>query len=889
MTSRRHRLLGSVGGRSVRPRRVALMAVFLAVAVGPMSTVSPVQATGTVHTGTGSAALVAQATGADPFDAAEIAVDLTTGTTGTTATTAADAAPGDTPGVVSPQAVIDGRVTDGRVIDGKVIELPFDAEFVIVQWDGDPSATFALASRGPDGWSETIDLEFEVVDGPDVDANARRTEGPAVAVTAAGPVWTGWGTTAVSLAVVSGSPTDVRIEALRSRLDRPDDPSTWTTNDNAGPASSPASNPAAGPASSPASSVEPEAAGSLAPASVATAGVVTRAQWGAMPWASGNPGCGTAPFTASGVDLMVVHHTASNNTYSQADAISQVRAIQRYHVVTLQWCDVGYNFLVDRYGTIYEGRQGSMTAAVRGSHASGFNTSTMGIAMLGQYHPGALPTASTVPAVQLDAMVRIITALARQWNINPAAQTTYAGRNLPVVVGHRDVNATSCPGDYAYPLLANMRVNVATSANDPFGNLEQVGSPAPARVSVTGWAIDPDTTAPVEVHVYANGVFAAVGVASLSRPDVGAVYPASGPNHGFSFAFGVAPGRQQVCVYAINIPPGVANPLLGCQSIDVAPPTDPFGSFDSLTSPGPGQARVRGWAIDPDTVDPISVHIYANGAFAGSVTASRPRGDVGAAHPDFGPNHGFDTVVSVPGGRVQVCAFAINVGPPGVNTALGCRTAQLPSGNPFGNFEVLTASGPGQVRMRGWAIDPDTTAPVTLHVYANGTFLGATPAPGTRNDVGAVFPAYGPNHGFDTVMAVPGGRTQVCVFALNIGGGTANTLLGCRTVELATGNPFGSFDALTSPGPGQVRIRGWAIDPDTADPLTMHVYVNGSFAGTAAASRPRPDVAAVFPAYGPNHGFDATMSVVGPPAEVCVFALNAGPGTANTLLGCRRV
>jgi len=887
-----------MSARIVMARIIMALSVCLTFTVGPVSAVAVVPQASTAPGAAASSTAAAsdgvtndaaspagvtgdsavsgnRTNGDDPFDAAVVEVDLPAAGTDGSGESASPQSP--SPPSVSAQSVspqlgiappdsVDGANPAGADSAGQLVELPFDAEFVIVQWDGDPDAVFALRSLGPDGWSPTVELSFEVVDGPDRDAAGGATEGPAVAVTAAPPVWTGWGTTAVTLAVVSGSPTNVRVEALRSTLDRPEDPSTWTIDPQATTAEA-----------------------SVAPASVAAAGVVTRAQWGAMPWASANPGCGTTPATTPGVDLMVVHHTASNNTYTQADAMSQVRAIQRYHVVTLQWCDVGYNFLVDRYGTIYEGRQGSINAAVRGSHASGYNTSTMGISMLGQYHPGASPAASTVPAVQLDAMIRIIAALGRQWNINPAARTTYAGQSLPVVVGHRDVNATSCPGDYAYPLLANMRVDVPTTANDPFGNFEEITSAEPGTASVSGWVIDPDTPAPVEVHVYANGKFAAVGVASLPRPDVGTVYPASGPDHGFNITFGLPGGRHEVCVFAINIPPGIANPLLGCRTIDVAPRTDPFGSFDSLSSPAPGQLRARGWAIDPDTVDPIAVHLYANGAFAGAVTASAVRNDVAAAHPASGPNHGFDTVIPVPGGRVQVCAYAINVGPPGVNTPLGCRSAQLPTGNPFGNFEALTSPGPGQVRIRGWAIDPDTTAPVTLHVYANGVFVGAPTAAGIRNDVGAAYPAYGAAHGFNTVVSVPGGRTDVCVFALNVAGGNANTLLGCRTAQLPTGNPVGNFEALTSPGPGQVRIRGWAIDPDTVNALTMHVYVNGSFAGTAGAGLPRPDVAAVFPAYGPNHGFDTTLSVSGLPADVCVFALNAGPGTANTLLGCRRI
>jgi hypothetical protein len=128
----------------------------------------------------------------------------------------------------------------------------------------------------------------------------------------------------------------------------------------------------------------------------------------------------------------------------------------------------------------------------------------------------------------------------------------------------------------------------------------------------------------------------------------------------------------------------------------------------------------------------------------------------------------------------------------------------------------------------------------------------------------------------------------VCVFAINAGPGTVNPLLGCRTITVPTGNPFGALDWAVSPGPGQVRVTGWAVDPDTISPIAVHVYVNGVIVGGATASLNRFDVGVVFPAYGPNHGFDVTMAAPGGTGEVCVYAINVGGGTTNPLLGCRR-
>jgi hypothetical protein len=103
---------------------------------------------------------------------------------------------------------------------------------------------------------------------------------------------------------------------------------------------------------------------------------------------------------------------------------------------------------------------------------------------------------------------------------------------------------------------------------------------------------------------------------------------------------------------------------------------------------------------------------------------------------------------------------------------------------PFGWLDVATG-GPGNVRVAGWTIDPETAAPIGVHVYVDGTFAGAATAGGSRPDVGAVHRPYGPAHGFDlTVSARPGTR-HVCVYAINVGDGTVNPQLGCSTVTVA--------------------------------------------------------------------------------------------------------
>ena len=101
-------------------------------------------------------------------------------------------------------------------------------------------------------------------------------------------------------------------------------------------------------------------------------------------------------------------------------------------------------------------------------------------------------------------------------------------------------------------------------------------------------------------------------------------------------------------------------------------------------------------------------------------------------------------------------------------------------------------------------------------------------------------------------------------------------------------SPFGSLDAAVRNGT-TLSVGGWSIDPDTANPVSVHIYVDGAVVGGATANSNRPDLGAAFPLFGPNHGYNATFTVTAAAHRVCVYAINIGAGTVNPLLSCTDV
>jgi hypothetical protein len=418
------------------------------------------------------------------------------------------------------------------------------------------------------------------------------------------------------------------------------------------------------------------------------------------------------------------------------------------------------------------------------------------------------------------------------------------------------------------------------SAWQPLGMYESAAAQNGDHVQVRGWTVDPDTTAPIAVHVYVDGQNRGSYTADAQRPDVAQALPAWGARHGFDLSILVTPGVHEVCVYAINVGSPAVNPSLGCRTADTR--GLPMGNVESAVI-SEGKGVVTGWVIDPDTTSPIDVHVYVNGAWGASGTANGSRPDVGAAYPGSGSNHGFRITVPLQPGLNQVCVFGINTPGPAVNPQLGCTTLDLKV-LPVGF--VSAAGGTDSVTVDGWAADPESSAPIDVHVYIDGTIAVMRTADLPRPDVQAAVPGTGPRTGYSIRLPAPAGTHEVCVYAINVGLGGVNPKLACGTVAVGV-PPLGHLDEASASG-ATVRVRGWALDPDVVDPIDVHVYADGrGVPAVVRADASRPDVGAAFPGSGANHGFDATMTLAPGRHSVCAYAINVHGGNGvNPSLGC---
>lgn len=311
---------------------------------------------------------------------------------------------------------------------------------------------------------------------------------------------------------------------------------------------------------------------------------------------------------------------------------------------------------------------------------------------------------------------------------------------------------------------------------------------------------------------------------------------------------------------------------------------NPVGGINSLTVSG-STLRLTGWGLDPDTSGPIYVWVTLDGA-GRHVVADVPDADVAAGYPEYGGAHGFAVELAAGPGTHTVCAAGSNVGI-GNHTSFGCRTAVVLGGTPLGNFEDAASADTG-VSVKGWALDPDTADSVYLWATVDGGAGRYVYANAARQDIGAAFPTYGGSHGFSTTIPTTTGPHTVCLTISNVGAGS-HLSLGCRTVtvgSLGSGPPIGSLDRVTGSEDG-IEVAGWAIDPDTAGPVYMWVTVDG-VGRHLLANQSRPDVGAVFPAYGAAHGFSATLATTPGAHRVCVAASNVGAG-AHRDFGCADV
>ena len=242
--------------------------------------------------------------------------------------------------------------------------------------------------------------------------------------------------------------------------------------------------------------------GDVADAAVSQPTIYSRADWGADE-SLRKSACPSGPSYSPTIKMGFLHHTDGVNGYSRSQVPSIIRSIYAYHVRANGWCDVGYNYLIDRFGRIWEGRAGGITRPVLGAHTGGFNYDSFGVSLIGAYN-------KVQPSTEmLDAAEQLFAWRLGSYYADPTANTTLvadsfsgsryaAGTTVKfkTISGHRDADQTTCPGTYAYADLPDIRT--ATRSLMGAGLVAPAASASSAQmangvVTVTAGALTTET------------------------------------------------------------------------------------------------------------------------------------------------------------------------------------------------------------------------------------------------------------------------------------------------------------------------------------------------------------------------------------------------------------
>lgn len=326
--------------------------------------------------------------------------------------------------------------------------------------------------------------------------------------------------------------------------------------------------------------------------------VISRADWG-NPDPNGDAFRGTSSYwapTYQQTSQIFIHHTVDSNYTSQTDGASLVRAIWQYHTYTLGWGDIGYNYLVDEAGNIYEGRAHGDN--VVGGHVYGYNSGSMGVALLGCFQSAdttcqQLDNNNIQPPsnAMLNSLTDLLAWKTTTYAIDPQAQHSfckYDGTgclNLYTISGHRDAYPTACPGDLAYQDLQTIRDTTATKkANQYYYAAEQVNFPTVSlgdnnQLSVTMQFKNTGT------ETWYNSGASPIHLGTANSPDHTSVFEGSGwlsANRPANLnETSVAPGSIGSFTFNIANPPGYTDDWMEYFRL-VAEGTQDFGNFYGL-------------------------------------------------------------------------------------------------------------------------------------------------------------------------------------------------------------------------------------------------------------------------------------------------------------------
>jgi len=338
-----------------------------------------------------------------------------------------------------------GALTSTRrltVMRSRTIEAPKRFNLVGLRWRGAREAKLVLrVRRDGDRWSRWTRVPVESDDGPD------RGSEESTRLATSDPLWAGAAdelqyrlsargpVRALTLHFVNSEGTATALDRLRS---------------------------GAGRAVSGAVGAVASLFGGDARAQTGEPQIIGREQWGA----SACPPRATPEYGQ--VKLAFVHHTVSANDYGPEDSAAMVLGICRYHRNSNGWNDIGYQFIVDKYGQIFEGRAGGIDQAVVGAQAQGYNGQSTGISNLGTFSTTGQTEAG------LSALARLLSWKLALHGVPPQGKVRVrsgggslnrypagAEVELNAISGHRDADATACPGDGLYSQLSRLRAMVA--------------------------------------------------------------------------------------------------------------------------------------------------------------------------------------------------------------------------------------------------------------------------------------------------------------------------------------------------------------------------------------------------------------------------------------------
>jgi hypothetical protein len=356
---------------------------------------------------------------------------------------------GATPGTGSlpaaPKAASAQRVESSPVAVGK-------ARFVGFSWPERAAVgTVWLRARTKAGWSQWREVE-EAADSPDATSREYR---PGRAYSDG--QWLDAGTSEIQVRVDPAAATSGSgVQAAPTTSTAPAPPVTPVAPVNGVEAH------LITPDMAPTPGTEPARAG-VATAATVQPRIISRAGWGADERIRR-----ADPDYSDTVKAAFVHHTVQSNSYSPSESAALIRADYLYHVRSRGWNDIGYNFLVDRYGRVFEGRYGGITRAVLGAHAGGFNTDTTGVALLGTF------TTARPTSYMLAGLERLLAWKLDLTHVDPTGLTVLtsagganvrypAGRRVVArtILGHGSTSYTTCPGSPTLRLLSSIRSAVS--------------------------------------------------------------------------------------------------------------------------------------------------------------------------------------------------------------------------------------------------------------------------------------------------------------------------------------------------------------------------------------------------------------------------------------------